>query len=138
MHSQHAENTMHKTLSNCSETLNNCLLGASLEQQILNMCHLGASWGHRGGFVGGLGSNLEPLRCAWGHLGGLVASLAVLGASLGRLGIDLGASWAIVDVLGGLLGVSWGLLRALWGSWVSSCVVSIQKVGMSKHTIKLK
>ena len=56
--------------------------------------------------MGGLGSILELLVCAWGHLGGLVASLDVLGVALGRLGVDLGASWAIVNVLGGLLGVS--------------------------------
>jgi hypothetical protein len=110
---------------------------------MLDMCLLGASWGHRGGFVGGLGSILELLRCAWGHLGGLGASWDVLGATLLRLGVDLGASWAIVDVLGVLLGVSWGCLGDSWGllgaSWgllgefgSSSCIVNMQKIKCTK------
>ena len=86
---------------------------------MLNMCILGASLGHRGGFAGGLGSILELLRSAWGHLGGLGSSWDVRGATLGRFGVDLGASWAIVDVLGGLLGalleVYWGLLVCFGG-----------------------
>jgi hypothetical protein len=57
-------------------------------------CKICASWGHLGGFAGGHGGILELLRCAWGHLGGLVASWDVLGATLGRFGVDLGASWA--------------------------------------------
>ena len=102
--------------------------------------------GHLWGIVGAsrvvLGAEL--LRCAWGHLGGLGASWDVLGATLGRLGIDLGASWAIVDVLGGLLGVSWGCLGDSWGllgaSWgllgefgSSSCIVNMQKIQFTKH-----
>ena len=66
--------------------------------------------------MGGFGSMLELLRYTWGHLGGLGASWNVLGATLLRFGVELGASWAIVDVLGVLLGVSWGLLGAFGGS----------------------
>ena len=69
MHSQHAESPIHKTLSNCSETLNNCLLGTS--------------WEHLGDFLGALGGS-------WGRFGALrglvVASLGVLG----RLGAAKG------------------------------------------------
>ena len=88
---------------------------------MLNMCLLGgifgASWGLRG--------------WSWEHFGALKVRLGafgrswdVLGATLGRFGVDLGASCVIVDVLGGLLGVSWGdggglggLLGALRSSW---------------------
>ena len=70
MHSQHAENPIHKTLSNCSETLNNCLLGTS--------------WEHLGDFLGALGGS-------WGRFGALRGLVVASWGVLGRLGAAKGA-----------------------------------------------
>ena len=108
---------------------------------MLNMCLLGATWWQRGGFVGGLGSILEILRCAWGHLGGRGVSWNVLGVSLWRLVVGLGASWAIVKILAGFLGVPWGCPGDDWRLWGASCKLlgefgsPLSKVNMHKSNL---
>ena len=71
---------------------------------------LGASWRLSGWSL----EIAELKRCVWGLVGGLVASWDVCGATDGRLGVELGAVWVIINVLGGLLWVSWVCVGDSW------------------------
>ena len=85
---------------------------------------LGASWGC---LKSGAGCISRSGWASWGvleaslfwlasgcYFGSEKASWEVFGASLGRLGGVLGASWLVLGRLGSVLGASWGRLGASW------------------------